>query len=58
MPLIEISLPGPEAEKIPVSSGISDLCEISDLLLFFSCVASENKEIKSGNYVYDACRVN
>jgi len=34
---------------IPVSSEISDLCEISDLLLFFSYFACQNKEIKSGN---------
>jgi len=33
-----------------VSSEISDICEISDLLLFFSYFASQNKEIKSGNY--------
>ena len=30
---------------IPVSSEISDLCEISDVLLFFSNFASQNKEI-------------
>jgi len=35
--------------KPPVSSEISDLCEISDLLLFLSYFASQNKEIKSGN---------
>jgi len=34
----------------PVSSEISDLCEISDLLLFLSYFACQNKEIKSGNY--------
>jgi len=34
---------------VPVSSEISDLCEISDLLLFFSYFVSQNKEIKSGN---------
>jgi len=42
----------------PVSSEISDLCEISDLLLFFSYFASQNKEIKSGNYFSDVCCVN
>jgi len=42
----------------PVSSEISDLCEISDLLLFFSYFASQYKEIKSGNYFSDACCVN
>ena len=39
----------------PVSSEISDLCEISDLLLFFSYFASQNKELKSGNYFFDVC---
>ena len=34
---------------VPVSSEISDLCEISDLLLFYSYFASQNKEITSGN---------
>jgi len=33
------------AEVGPVSSEISDLCEISDLLLFFSYFASESKGI-------------
>jgi len=37
----------------PVSSEISDLCEISDLLLFFSYFASQKKEIKSGNDFFD-----
>jgi len=37
----------------PVSSEISDLCEISDLVMFFSYFASQNKEIKSGNYFSD-----
>ena len=36
----------------PVSS------EISDLLLFLSYFASQNKEIKSGNYFLDVCCVN
>jgi len=36
-------------DHYPVSSEISDLCEISDLLLFFSYFACQNKEIKSGN---------
>jgi len=40
-----------------VSSEISDLCEISDLLLFFSYFASQNKEIKSGYYFSDVCCV-
>jgi len=29
--------------------------EISDLLLFFSYFASQNKEITSGNYFFDVC---
>jgi len=41
-----------------VSSEISDFCEISDLLLFFSYFASQNKELKSGNYFFDVCCVN
>jgi len=42
----------------PVSREISDLCEISDLLVFFSYFASQNKEIKSGNYFFYVCCVN
>ena len=38
---------------VPVSGEISDLCEIADLLLFFSYFASQNKETKSGNYFFD-----
>jgi len=37
---------------LPVSSEISDLCEISDLLLFLSYFTSQNKEIKFGNYFF------
>jgi len=33
---------------VPVSSKISDICEIFNLLLFFSYFACQNKEIKSG----------
>jgi len=40
------------------ASEISDLCEISDLLLFFSYFVSQNKEIKSGNYFSEVCCVN
>ena len=43
---------------MPVSSEISDLCEISDLVLFFSYSASQNKEITFGNYFFDVCCVN
>ena len=42
----------------PVSSEISDLCEMSDLLLFFNYFASQNKETKSGNYFFELCCVN
>jgi len=42
----------------PVSSEFSDLCKISDLLLFLSYFSSQNKEIKSGNYIFDVCCVN
>jgi len=45
-------------DRYPVSNEISDLCEISDLLLFFSYFASQNKEIKSGNYFCDVCCAN
>jgi len=38
-----------------VSSEISDLCEISDLILSVSYFASQNKEIKFGNYFVDVC---
>jgi len=37
---------------LPVSS------EISDLILFFSYFACQNKEIKSGNYFFDVYCVN
>jgi len=42
----------------PVSSELSDLCELSDLLLFVSYCASQNNEIKLGNYFFDVCCVN
>jgi len=42
----------------PVSSQISDLCEISDLLSFFSYLPSAIKEIKSGNFFFDVCCIN
>jgi len=54
---LQVSTRGSEARE-PVSSEISYLCEISDLLLFFSYFASQNNEIKSGNYFFDVCRVN
>jgi len=31
--------------------------EISDLLLFFSYFASQNKKIKSGNYFFDVVKI-
>ena len=40
-----------------MSSKISDLCEISDLLLFVSYFASQNKEMKFGVYFFDVCCV-
>jgi len=36
-----------------VSSVISDLCKISDLLLFVSYLASQSKGIKFGDYFFD-----
>ena len=42
----------------PVSSEISDLCKISDLILFFSYFSSQSKGIKFGNYFFDVCCVN
>jgi len=36
--------------QVPVSSEISDLCEISDLLFFVSYFASQSKRIKFGDY--------
>ena len=49
----------PSSPPVPqVSSEISDLCEISDLLLFFSYFASQNKETKSGNTFLHVCCVN
>jgi len=48
----------PKFYLTPVSSTISDLCEISDLLLFFGYFTSQNKETKSGNYFFAVCCVN
>jgi len=42
----------------PVLSEISDLCEISDLLLFVSYFASQSKGIQLGDYFLDVCCVN
>jgi len=41
-----------------IRAGVSDLCEISDLVMFFSYFASQNKEIKSVKYFSDVCFVN
>jgi len=41
-----------------MSSEISDLRKISDLLLFFCYFVSQNKEIQSGNCFFDVCCVN
>ena len=46
----------PGCNKEPVSSEISDLCEISDLLLFVSYFHS--KGIKFGVSFFDVCYVN
>jgi len=43
---------------LPVSSEISDLCEIFDLLLFVSYFASQKNEIRFGNNFFDVCCVN
>ena len=43
---------------LPVSSEISDLCEISDLLFLVSYFASQNKGIMFGNYFFNVCCVN
>jgi len=53
-----MSSPALQAHLDPVSSEISDLCEISDLFLFVSYFASQNKEIKFGNYFFDVCCAN
>jgi len=42
----------------PMSSEISDLCEISDLLLFVSYFPSQSKGIKFGVFFFDVCCVN
>jgi len=41
-----------------MSSAISDLCEISDLLLFVSSFASQSKGVKFGDYYFDVSYVN
>jgi len=41
----------------PVSSEISDLCEISDLVLFISLLL-QTKGIKFGYSFFDVCRAN
>jgi len=40
-----------------VSSEISELCEISDLLFFVSYFSSQSKGIKFGDYFVDVCCV-
>jgi len=47
-----------KSDQDPVTSEISDLCEISDLILFVSHFASQNKGIKFGNYFFDVCCAN
>jgi len=43
---------------LPVSTEISDLCEISDLSLFVSYFASQSKGMKFGNNFVDLCCIN
>jgi len=40
------------------SSEISDLCEISDLLIFVGNFASQIKGMKFGDYFFDVCCIN
>jgi len=47
-----------ENELAAVSSEISYLCEITDLLCFFSYFSSQSKGIKFGDYFFDVCCVN
>jgi len=47
-----------ENVRYPVSSEISDLCEISDLLLFFGYFASQNKGLMSGISFFEVCCAN
>jgi len=42
----------------PVSSEISDLCEISNLLLFVNYFASLSNGMKFGDYFFDVCYAN
>jgi len=44
--------------SFPVSSEISDLCQISDPLLFVSYFASQSKIIKFDDYCFDVRCVN
>ena len=55
---VKLSLVITSVEDDPMSSEISDLCEISDLLLFLSYFASQNEEINPGNYFFVVCCVN
>jgi len=42
----------------PVSSEISDLCKLSDLLFFVSYFGSQSKGIQFGDTFFDVCCVN
>ena len=46
--------------KMPtlVSSEIYELCELSVLLMFMSCFASQSKRVKFGAYFFDVCCAN
>ena len=41
-----------------MSSEISDLCEIYDLVLCFTDFVSQSNGIKFGDYFFDVCCVN
>jgi len=53
--VVFLGIPAVGEPRKPVSTEISDLCEISDLLLFLSYFASQHKKITSGNYLFDVC---
>jgi len=50
-------VPKQPGAKRPVSSEISDLYEISDLLLFASYFSSQSKGIKFSGYAIHVCTV-
>jgi len=50
--IIKIYTPVFNMIRFPISRKISDLCKISDLLLFVSYFASQIRGIKFGNYFF------